>query len=137
MVQERRDIGEVVVFERVGCGGLLVTDEINPRSIAYQLRMVREHLDALPRGANRSQLAVEQQIAIALFDDVTKAQPEQLDLATPSREGLESLLKQLAKTLPGIDQALTARYLAHTELPKQFATIEPTRDAASGQEGQR
>ena len=105
---------------------LLVTDDINPRSIAFQLEQLRGHIDALPHDPTHATRDTEQRLALSLLDAVLTADPAQLALAGPVRESLDALLAHLLDQLPVIDQALSARYLVHTELPKQFAAIEPT-----------
>jgi uncharacterized circularly permuted ATP-grasp superfamily protein/uncharacterized alpha-E superfamily protein len=114
---------------------LLVTDDSNPRSIAYQLEQVRGHVAALPRVPTRDANDADRRLTGSLLDAVVAADAEILSQATPSRAALDAVLGRLLDQLPAVDQALTARYLAHTELPKQFATIEPTRitpDAEGG-----
>ena len=43
---------------------LLVMDETNPRSIAYQLVALRDHTDALPRPATAGDRADEQRVTL-------------------------------------------------------------------------
>lgn len=104
---------------------LLVTDDINPRSIAFQLRQINGHIDALPHDPEHASRDADQRLAIALLDAVVIADPNQLAQGKAERAALAKLIDRLTDQLPAIDTALTARYLAHTELPKQFTAIEP------------
>lgn len=104
---------------------LLITDDINPRSVAYQLRRVLTHIDELPHPDQASRDA-DHRLAYQLLDRVVSANPEALSIASPHRGNLDDLLSFVIEQIPLVDQTLTARYLAHTELTKQFAAIEPT-----------
>ena len=65
-------------------------------------------------------------MALSLLDRVLTADPTKLSAGKPKRLALDALLAGLIDQMPGVDQALHARYLTHTELPKQFTAIEPT-----------
>lgn len=105
---------------------LILTDDINPRSVAYQLKQIQLHIDELPHHQEHPSRDADRRLAIGLLDHVLTADPTVLAEGAPKREALSALLASLIEQLPGLDQALTARYLAHTELPKQFANIQPT-----------
>lgn len=106
---------------------LLLTDEINPRSVAYQLDQVRLHIDALPRDSDAANHDADQRLAEALLQRVLSEDPEVLAEPGPWRVKLADLILFLNEQLPLLDQALTARYLAHTDLPTQFADVAWTR----------
>lgn len=105
---------------------LLLTDDINPRSIAYQLKQILSHINELPHDQEHASRDADQLLAIRMLDAVLTAEPAKLAEGSPKRMALDTLLASLLDQLPAMDQAITARYLAHTELPKQFAVIEPT-----------
>lgn len=111
---------------------LLLTDDINPRSVAYQFRRVLMHIDELPHDPEHASRDADQRLALSLLDTVLTADPSELAERTPQREKLDAMLTGLLDHLPAVDQALTARYLAHTELPKQFTAIEPTGEYDAG-----
>ena len=104
---------------------LLLTDDINPRSVAYQFRRVVMHIEELPHDPTSPDSHADQRLAEALFELVSQSDPEVLADGTPYRGALDELLGALLDQLPAVDQALSARYLTHTELPKQFSMIEP------------
>jgi uncharacterized alpha-E superfamily protein len=94
---------------------LLLADETNPRSIAFQLASMEHHIQELPRtdseGEEPEELLLIQK-AIALLRDAPLE-----DLAERDSEGnlvaLETLLTELKTTLWDVSDELTARYLSH------------------------
>ncbi len=107
---------------------LLMTDESNPRSIAFQLAVVNEHLDHLPRGGRNAPLEPDQRAALGMLDAVRLADPEQFAAADESgaRTKLTELLGRLDADGPIVERALTAQYLVHAALPKQFTAVKTT-----------
>ncbi len=114
---------------------LLVTDETNPRSLAFQLQRLDAHLGSLPREEPLGILDVDQRASLTLLSAVRLADPDAL--TTPNISGERKALKELVETvrvqLPIVERALTARYLVHAQLPKQFTAI-PVEAAAPGRE---
>jgi uncharacterized alpha-E superfamily protein len=94
---------------------LLLADETNPRSIAFQLSSMEHHIQELPRpdseGEEPEELLLIQK-AIALVRDTPLE-----DLAERDAEGnlvtLEKLISDLKTTLWDVSDELTARYLSH------------------------
>ncbi len=94
---------------------LLLSDETNPRSVAFQLASMEHHIQELPRtdseGEEPEELLLIQK-AIALLRDAPLE-----DLAERDSEGnlvaLETLLTELKTTLWDVSDELTARYLSH------------------------
>lgn len=104
---------------------LLLTDESNPRSVAYQLESLTRHIDGLPRDDRQAGLRAEQRQALDLLHavqtfDVLALGPD------PARDGeLTGLLQQLAYGLPELSDAITHRYLHHSGTSRQFADLRP------------
>ena len=107
---------------------LLLIDEANPRSVAYQIARLREHVDQLPgtrfstRGAEEGR-AEEARIAISLLTAVQLA--EIRELAVPDAEGrranLESLLNRLNAGLRSFSETLTREYLNQAAPSQRFS----------------
>ncbi len=119
---------------------LLLSDEINPRSVAYQLVRIEQHVNALPRGADTDVARdPEHDAALALLDAVRAAEPGALvqGPADAPRRPLVDLLERVATELPKIDAALAARYLVHAEPPRAFDAIGPLTDAGGSGGGAR
>ncbi len=94
---------------------LLLADETNPRSVAFQLATLLEHTKELPRRADMLGEPTETTVAAQLLTAVRRADME--DLATRDADGntgaLEDLLKQLKTGLYDISDAVSARYFSH------------------------
>jgi uncharacterized alpha-E superfamily protein len=103
---------------------LLVTDETNPRSIAFQLAMIVDHVNHLPRPEQQALLNLEQKLALSLLNHVRLSDIH--DLAETDPQGgyatLERLLKRLCDQLPRLSDAVSARFLIHAGLIRQFAS---------------
>ena len=99
---------------------LLLTDEANPRSVAFQLATLTDHVGNLPIGNSGEDPPAELEIASRILNEVRRAQCE--DLATRDADGnmdaLEDLLGRIKTGLYDVSDALTARYLSHLTLSR-------------------
>ncbi len=97
---------------------LLITDETNPRSIAFQTQSIEELVGQMGIIAADVTLGVDQKVALSLRHAVRQSDPYVLASSGPSstspREELESLLRELIEDLPSLSDAVSARYLIHT-----------------------
>lgn len=103
---------------------LLMTDETNPRSIAYQLNTLERHVGKLPRADDGGPGAPpEQRLALALSHAVRMAdirevcEAYELDNPRP----LNRLLSDLERDLPALSHAIALKYLSHSGPPRQLA----------------
>jgi uncharacterized alpha-E superfamily protein len=103
---------------------LLLLDETNPRSVAFQLEALDEHLDKLPRDPNKPSVTVEQQIVHELLVQLRLA-----DLASLSRLGrqggrpeLAALLARIAADLSRLTTGITRTYFSHAEAVHSVST---------------
>ena len=96
---------------------LLLLDESNPRSVAFQIAALDEHLERLPRDSaepagSREPLTVHGALAQLRLADVAS-------LCRRSRRGdrpeLEALLERVADELPKLTTGITRTYFSHTE----------------------
>ncbi len=101
---------------------LLLTDETNPRSIAYQLVAISTHVDDLPRSETQALRSPEQRMALALLNAVRLADVFELcrSGSDGERESLDRLLKRLSDQLPRLSDAVSGRFLIHAGLPRHF-----------------
>jgi len=101
---------------------LLLLDESNPRSLAFQLVGVEEHVVALVReepGAQRSRaerLALDALTTLRLFDVASVADADDED----SLQELERLLLRVAGLLTGLADDIAARYFQPADRPQQM-----------------
>jgi uncharacterized alpha-E superfamily protein len=93
---------------------LLLTDETNPRSAAYQLVALGDHLDKLPRAEISAVRPEEIRIMLRGLSQVQLADVRRLSLDTP-RQGLDTLLADLEDTAPRLAESLTRSYLTHAQ----------------------
>ncbi|HBY62425.1 MAG TPA: hypothetical protein DEH78_21590 [Solibacterales bacterium] len=104
---------------------LLLTDETNPRSVAFQLARLLEHVAQLPEsqqreGESSSRRRPESKLILGLLTSVQLA--EISDLVRPGEDGrvsgLHAFLERLAKDMRRFSDALSTSYFSHA-LPSQ------------------
>ncbi len=105
---------------------LLITDESNPRSLAFQLETLERHAGKLPRskqhapGAETEQrLAMSMAHTVRMVDINSLAESHQLGDAAP----LAQLLDQLGRELPAFSEAISHKYLVHAGTPQQLSPL--------------
>lgn len=96
---------------------LLITDETNPRSIAYQLAALNDHVGLLPRATRTPLLAPEAKTVLKALSAVRFADLDRLARADAlgKRAALDELLAELEQALPLLAEQLTLAYLAHAQ----------------------
>jgi uncharacterized alpha-E superfamily protein len=96
---------------------LLLLDETNPRSVAFQLEALDEHLDKLPRDQDHPAGSREQQIVHELLAQLRLA--DIASLSRLNRDGgrpeLEVLLGRIAADLSKLTTGITRTYFSHAE----------------------
>ncbi|HEX5105744.1 MAG TPA: circularly permuted type 2 ATP-grasp protein, partial [Pirellulaceae bacterium] len=106
---------------------LLLTDETNPRSVAYQASALNDHVEALPRGASQLLLASEQRVALALLTDLRLSDVyalAKLD-ASGERTMLHEFLENCAAHFRTLSDEITTHYLIHAGPSRQIGEIRP------------
>jgi uncharacterized circularly permuted ATP-grasp superfamily protein/uncharacterized alpha-E superfamily protein len=104
---------------------LLLSDESNPRSLAFQLVALAEDVDRLPREADTPGRSPEQRLMLGaqtrlrLVEVNAIAEPDDDGL----RPGLQTLMNALSDELMGLSDAITRGYLSH---------LQPSRHLAGG-----
>ncbi|MEQ8788643.1 MAG: circularly permuted type 2 ATP-grasp protein [Pirellulaceae bacterium] len=101
---------------------LLVSDELNPRSLAYQLARLAEHVDQLPRDQSIAVRGQEERVALSTLNAVRLADVQDLSAAQSDdvRRQLERLLTRLSDQMPKLSDAISNRYLIHAGVARQF-----------------
>ncbi len=104
---------------------LLVTDETNPRSIAYQLVALADHVEHAPRQQSEALLSDEQKTMIAVLSRVRLA-----DLAglgevdeTGVRRKLDTFLHELTADLGHFASQVSHKYLVHAGPAHQLSEV--------------
>jgi uncharacterized alpha-E superfamily protein len=105
---------------------LVLTDETNPRSIAYQLAAINDHLTRLPGPEYGAGLSVVARTALRALTSVRLADFATLGRVTPEgkRDKLDELMASLETDLPLFADQLTLSYLAHAEPSVSLGTLE-------------
>ncbi|HEX6274725.1 MAG TPA: circularly permuted type 2 ATP-grasp protein [Polyangiaceae bacterium] len=105
---------------------LVLTDETNPRSIAFQLARLDEHIRHLPRAELAAGLSPIARTALRALASVRLADLPALARAGENkhRERLDELLASLEEALPTLTDQLTLAYLAHAEPAVSLGHLE-------------
>jgi uncharacterized circularly permuted ATP-grasp superfamily protein/uncharacterized alpha-E superfamily protein len=102
---------------------LLLLDEANPRSVAFQLARLREHIDELPDSQSLIRRPTEAHIAVRMLTTIQLADVK--DLVSTDGTGhwdkLEDLLNRLAGELRVLSETLTRAYFNRAISPRQIS----------------
>jgi uncharacterized alpha-E superfamily protein len=106
---------------------LLLTDETNPRSVAYQLVAIADHVDKLPRDRNQPLYERDQRLAMSALHTVRMLDVQELAGVNGQgdRDALDKLLRRLERRLPELSDAVSHKYLIHAGTSRQLAEIRP------------
>lgn len=106
---------------------LLLIDESNPRSLAFQLEAISRHLVSLPQANAGIVLPEERRQILALSTAVRLADVE--SIAQGDRDGLAALMSRMTEGLPNLSDAIGRRYFSLLEeRPHRLqARFEPRR----------
>lgn len=106
---------------------LLLTDETNPRSLAWQMANLHDNVEALPR-ERTAQRSAEQRLVVTLQSRLRVI--EVAELAARDENGnhpaLLKLIDEILQILPGLSDALTNTFFSHTEEVRQLGPEDPT-----------
>lgn len=104
---------------------LLICDETNPRSIAFQFRRVHDHLNQLPSPDQYGARTQEQSIVLSLVSLINLA--DVFEIAKPVKQQrrveLERLLQRIREEVPKLSDVVSGRYLIHAGLPRSFTNM--------------
>ena len=104
---------------------LLIVDETNPRSLAFQLSAISTHIDSLPQtGKGRGRTEVQLQ-ALALLSEVRLADVTQLSETDTDgrRHELTAKLSSIVARVPSLSNAITRRYFSVIEKEPQWVRV--------------
>jgi uncharacterized alpha-E superfamily protein len=104
---------------------LLLTDESNPRSVAFQLANCLAHVEQLPRDVDQLAETPEQKLATSLLAMIRGVDSQTLarDYILGDTEQLDWLFMKLESTLPKLSDAVSHRYLIHVGPTQRLAEI--------------
>jgi uncharacterized circularly permuted ATP-grasp superfamily protein/uncharacterized alpha-E superfamily protein len=104
---------------------LLLVDETNPRSVAFQLAALVRHIDTLPHSGQGSARVEEQRTALALLTEMRLADVESLAKSNNGgvRASLGALLERQIAGLSPLADALGRRYFNVTEKDARWVRL--------------
>ncbi|QDU93154.1 circularly permuted type 2 ATP-grasp protein [Lignipirellula cremea] len=105
---------------------LVLTDESNPRSMAYQFVALEKLVDELPRDMATPGYGPEQKAAMNLLHTIRMVDVSNIAVLHHLGEHhhLEELLNHVDKQIPELTDAISRKYLIHSESSK-FSTSPP------------
>lgn len=108
---------------------LVVLDETNPRSIAFQILQIAEHVERLPRDSREAVRSAEQKHALTLQYLVRIAEAKDLVHvdATGNRDRLQRLLERMQDSLAKLSESISGRFLIHAGLQRHYGSSEGAR----------
>jgi uncharacterized circularly permuted ATP-grasp superfamily protein/uncharacterized alpha-E superfamily protein len=103
---------------------LLLLDETNPRSVAFQVAAIVDQVEQLPRDADEDVRTPEQRLVLSLLTAVRLAEIAALceEDSEGRRGALEALLDTIGTGLPHLSELITRRYFSHAE-PRRPADL--------------
>ncbi len=101
---------------------LLVCDETNPRSIAFQLAAMQRHVEAVTDVGTNVIRGEHERIVLDALTQVRLADPHALAKTDDSgnRPGLVNLLEKLSEAFPAFSDALSRAFFAHGHGPSSL-----------------
>ena len=120
MTYRRRYQGKLQVAPVID---LLLADETNPRSLAFQLAALAEDVEHLPRDTNKPGRSAEQRVVLSSLTALRLADIAELSQADEQghRPELKALLVQITACLNALSQAVTQTYFGHLETSRNLA----------------
>jgi uncharacterized alpha-E superfamily protein len=105
---------------------LLLLDETNPRSLAYQLAALSQHLDRLPDSGKSTTPFEERRLVLELLTAIRQADIEGM-AREANRATLERTMLEQIQLLPALSNAISRHYFNLTaDAPHRVQTrIEP------------
>ncbi|MCX7397388.1 MAG: circularly permuted type 2 ATP-grasp protein [Planctomycetales bacterium] len=100
---------------------LAITDETNPRSLAYQIERLVQHVDRLPGYEARPLRSEEMRLVMDAAHAVRMLTTD--DLSAPTPRSVQSALKTVEETMSVLSDTLTRKYLVHSGTPRQITDI--------------
>jgi len=97
---------------------LVLADESNPRSLAFQLANMRTHMDVMPLEDLHGHLSRAQKLLISMHTEVLLSDVDKLANTTSTggnRTHLNRLLNRTEKSIEHLTQLITQTYFSHSE----------------------
>jgi uncharacterized circularly permuted ATP-grasp superfamily protein/uncharacterized alpha-E superfamily protein len=104
---------------------LLLADESNPRSVAFQLVSLDDHVNNLPRDKSQAQLSPEQRLTLSNLSMLRLIDIDSLSIADEEgrRKKLDESLERVDKDMTALSDLIARRYLSHAQTSRQLASL--------------
>ncbi len=113
---------------------LLITDDTNPRSIVYQLQLIYQHVEQLPRSDTQAGMTGEQRIALSQYNAIRLS--DVFELASKDKRGelspLHKAMGRVLEKLPELSDAISGKFLIHAGLQRHMASSVETDSLSKG-----
>jgi uncharacterized alpha-E superfamily protein len=113
---------------------LLLLDDLNPRSLLYQLLTLQTHLDQLPAERNvapvspRQALLLDCVLSLRMVDPRELASPDVL----PARSRVADVLRKTLSNLPALSDELAQAYFAHAAMSRSEVESDELQTQSQG-----
>jgi len=110
---------------------LLLMDKTHPRSLAYQLHQLSDHIGALPRERGKGQLSEEERLILRAYTDLRLVKVSELVNVTDNvgvYSELESVLSAMTELLWRLYEVLAQAYFSHSQVPQLMTPTQPEDD---------
>jgi uncharacterized circularly permuted ATP-grasp superfamily protein/uncharacterized alpha-E superfamily protein len=103
---------------------LLITDDTNPRSLVFQLQLIHQHVEQLPRADGQATMTSEQRLALSQYNLVRLSDVYELSAKDHRGElsALHRVLHRLSEKLPELSDTISGRFLIHAGLQRHLAS---------------
>jgi uncharacterized alpha-E superfamily protein len=93
---------------------LLLVDDSNPRSLAYQLAALSRHLETLPQAINATSLTEDRRIIVGLHSKIQLADVQALAIGNERgvRVALDAAMSEQILKLPELSNAIQRRFFS-------------------------
>lgn len=106
---------------------LLITDQTNPRAVAFQVAALAGHVDGLPPVSPQHQLSSEQRVILALHTDLRLANVYALaEIEEGERKLLDRFLARCGQLLRDLSDEVARHYLIHAGRSRHMPDVRPT-----------
>ncbi|MCK9395441.1 MAG: circularly permuted type 2 ATP-grasp protein [Methylobacter sp.] len=107
---------------------LLLLDETHPRSLAYQLHQLSDHISALPRERSKGQLSEEECLILRAYTDLRLVKVSELVKADDDSgvySELENVFSAMTERLWRLYEVLAQAYFSHSQMPQLMTPTQP------------
>jgi uncharacterized circularly permuted ATP-grasp superfamily protein/uncharacterized alpha-E superfamily protein len=119
------------VFQLAPVLDLLMMDESNPKSLAFQCSQIAGHVEALPRQEDRRYATIEERLALEMLTAVRLLDVSGSDCGMDDdrRAALQAFLETMDRRLIDFAQQVSAAYLTRIPSTPHFSTLHGARES--------